>query len=163
MRYKKKPVIIEAIQWDGHNDDEIREFLGIDFAGMGDNLVAYKPESEQYRSKLIYISTLEGTMEASVGDYIIRGINGEHYPCNPDIFEKTYDEDNLLDDENFMFIVVGVPKQSVSLELTSKIYDNHDFKTLHADLTMSDIQNCRQKYLELDPTDDHFDRWVLNE
>ena len=60
---------------------EIHEFLG------GDTMrINY--EDNPY----IKIETLEGTMKASVGDYIIKGVNGEFYPCKPDIFEKTYEE-----------------------------------------------------------------------
>lgn len=91
MKYRKKPVVIEAIKWDGHNDSEIENFVGDMFDGYGDNLVAYRPSSEQYKSKLIYIKTLEGVMTASVGDYIIKGVKGEYYPCKPDIFESTYE------------------------------------------------------------------------
>ena len=90
-KYRKKPVVIEAIQWTGKNDAEIEDFVGDDLEGYGDNLVAYRPMSEQYKSKLMYIRTLEGIMTASVDDYIIRGVNGEFYPCKPDVFEKTYE------------------------------------------------------------------------
>ena len=57
MKYKKKPIIVEAYQTD----------------------------------KVMYIETLEGIMKANAGDYIITGVNGEQYPCKPDIFEKTYE------------------------------------------------------------------------
>ena len=91
-KYRKKPVEIEAVQWSGKNDAEIEYFVGDYLQGYGNNLVCYKPRSNQYRSKLMYIHTLEGTMTASVGDYIIKGVQGEFYPCKPDIFEQTYDE-----------------------------------------------------------------------
>ena len=90
-KYRKRPVVIEAIQWTGKNDEEIEDFIGDDLCGYGDNLVAYKPRSEQHRSKLMYIRTLEGIMTASVDDYIIKGIQGEFYPCKPDVFKKTYE------------------------------------------------------------------------
>lgn len=51
---------------------------------------AYKTDKE------IFIETLEGTMKASVGDYIITGVNGERYPCKPDVFEKTYEPVEVL-------------------------------------------------------------------
>lgn len=69
-KYRKKPVTIEAIQWDGENLSEIREFTG--------GIV------KSHESVLI-IPTLEGDMYASLNDYIIKGINGEFYPCKPDI------------------------------------------------------------------------------
>lgn len=75
-KYRKKPVIIEAIKWDGSNILEIREF-------------AYPCVRYQ---KHLFIETLEGRMRADIGDYIIKGVNGEFYPCKPDVFEKTYEK-----------------------------------------------------------------------
>ena len=91
-RYRKKPVEIEALQWTGKNDAEIEYFVGDFLQGYGDNLVCYIPRSNQYLSKLMYIRTLEGIMVASVGDYIIKGVQGEFYSCKPEIFEQTYEE-----------------------------------------------------------------------
>ena len=91
-KYRKKPVVIEAIQFNGKNFDEICNFMGKtpeqelnpnyngDISTNGDYLIG------------LYIETLEGKMLANIGDYIIKGINGEFYPCKPDIFEKTYEE-----------------------------------------------------------------------
>ena len=76
MKYRKKPVIIEAVQWNGKNLPEIDNFVGGSIGIKGTNLV---------------IHTLEGDMEASINDYIIKGVNGEFYPCKPDIFDKTYE------------------------------------------------------------------------
>lgn len=83
MKYRKKPVIIEAIQFEDNSDRiiEIHEFMG------GDTIrVNYEDKDNPY----LKIETLEGIMKASVGDYIIKGVNGGFYPCKPDIFEKTY-------------------------------------------------------------------------
>lgn len=80
-KYRKKPVVIEAIQWTGDNLKEILEF-----------------SSESYIDKDNYtlkIHTLKGEMIADREDYIIKGVNGEFYPCKPDIFEKTYEEVSL--------------------------------------------------------------------
>lgn len=76
-KYRKIPVEIEAIKWDGTNVDEIKEFTN------GDSYVF---------NNCLFIRTLEGTMNANQGDYIIRGVKGEFYPCKPDIFKKTYEE-----------------------------------------------------------------------
>ena len=76
-KYRKKPVIIEAIQWNGENLSEIDEFT--------------ESKVKNHESVLI-IPTLEGDMYASLSDYIIKGVNGEFYPCKPDIFAKTYEE-----------------------------------------------------------------------
>lgn len=90
--YKKKPVAIEAIQWTGKNYEEIQNF--------SDNKINYY-EWFQYNESglnknILSISTLEGKMEASIGDYIIKGVKSEFYPCKPDIFKLTYDK---LDNE----------------------------------------------------------------
>ena len=76
-KYRKKPVVIEAIQWTSDNLSEIDKFT--------------QGKVKNHESVLI-IPTLEGDMEASIGDYIIKGVNGEFYPCKPDIFDKTYEE-----------------------------------------------------------------------
>ena len=80
-RYRKKPVVIEAIQFaeDRHNEMEARDFLGDAFKGVGNRMG-------------LGIATLEGSMFAAPGDYIIKGVAGEFYPCKPDIFKQTYEE-----------------------------------------------------------------------
>ena len=81
--YRKKPVVVEAVQL---KDLEIRTLMALQhFAGLGnDKLLAV--------SDGVLINTLEGNMKASIGDFIIKGVQGELYPCKPDIFEKTYEE-----------------------------------------------------------------------
>lgn len=92
-KYIKKPVQIEAIQLKEDNIIEVFDFLD------GANYKETKSAEElQYFSKAmleqgyIEIETLEGMMKASFGDYIIKGIKGEFYPCKPDIFIATYEE-----------------------------------------------------------------------
>ena len=75
MKYRTKPCEIEAIQWTGENIMQIREFAHPN--------VRYQ--------KYLFIDTLEGRMRADVGDYIIKGLRGEFYPCKPDVFEKKYE------------------------------------------------------------------------
>jgi hypothetical protein len=82
MRYRKKPVEIEAIQWTGSNGEECIEFLGKSFGG-------FKNRSSDVDD--IIVLTLEGQHIASRDDYLIRGVKGEHYPCKPDIFAMTYE------------------------------------------------------------------------
>lgn len=76
-KYRKKPVVIKAVQWTGNNfgilDDFMHNAYGVD-------------------GKQIIIPTLEGCMKANIGDWIIKGIKGEFYPCKPDIFEATYEK-----------------------------------------------------------------------
>lgn len=79
-KYRKKPVVIEAVQFTGRNDAEVAAFVG-------DN--GYDPVDVR---PTWMIQTLEGLMQASVGDFIIKGVKGEFYPCKPDIFEATYEE-----------------------------------------------------------------------
>jgi len=78
-KYRKKPVEIEAILWSGsrHNQAEVEGFIG---------------EAGYIKGQYVNITTLEGDMKASPGDWIIKGIKGEFYPCKPDIFEATYEE-----------------------------------------------------------------------
>ena len=76
-RYVKKPIVIEAVQYNGNNVQEILNFCG------GTAVVGMLSE--------ITIKTLEGPLRVSDGDFIIKGVEGEFYPCKPDIFEKTYD------------------------------------------------------------------------
>ncbi len=79
-KYRKKPVVIEAIQYDGANVQEIIEFTG----GQ-----ASKPGG---KSDHLIIPTSEGDMQATTGDFVIKGVKGEFYPCKPDIFSLTYEE-----------------------------------------------------------------------
>jgi len=87
MKYRKKPIEVEAIRFDGDNFEECVEFMGRSKMYLTNVGQLMKMIGE----KNIRINTLEGEMTASKGDYIIRGINGEYYPCKPDIFEKTYE------------------------------------------------------------------------
>lgn len=80
-KYKKKPIVIDAVQWKGTWNDEIAEFTK-DKQGR---------EFSFYEFGVLYIKTLEGLMVANVGDYIIKGIKGEFYPCAKEIFEQTYE------------------------------------------------------------------------
>jgi hypothetical protein len=85
MKYRKKPVVVEAIQYNGTNLDELEKFVG---KALEYSIYAKFEDLEAY---LVQLTTLEGKMEVRKGDYIIRGIEGEFYPCKPDIFEKTYE------------------------------------------------------------------------
>ena len=77
MKFRKRPVVIEAIRFDGIITDELGNFIGRSDVGDEYNYLS--------------IHTLEGTMRAEKGDWIIKGIRGEFYPCKPDIFEATYE------------------------------------------------------------------------
>lgn len=83
--YRKKPVVIQAIRWNGENKDAVFSFIGKDR-----NLRLFNDGSGNYG--WLRMSTLEGPVIASIGDYIIKGIKNEFYPCKPDIFAATYED-----------------------------------------------------------------------
>lgn len=85
-KYKKKPVIIEAMLFDGSFESAKK-------------ILQWNKKTKaniNYNENCLLIHTLEGTMTANIGDYVIKGIQGEFYPCKPDIFHQTYE---LVDDE----------------------------------------------------------------
>lgn len=84
-KYIKKPVTIEAIQYLGDNLQEVEDFID-------QSILLYTNTESNNEVGAIGIPTLEGIMRASIGDYIIKGVRGEYYPCKPDIFKLTYDE-----------------------------------------------------------------------
>lgn len=79
--YRKKPVVIQAFLWSGRWKDY-------------DQLLEFMPSGDWRLSSngRVIIETLEGSMTADAGDYIIRGVKGEFYPCKADVFNLTYDE-----------------------------------------------------------------------
>jgi len=77
-KYRKKPIIVDAVQWRGDNYAEVCAITGFPASGIVDGPLD--------------LETLEGTMRAEIGDWIIVGVKGEVYPCKPDIFEVTYEE-----------------------------------------------------------------------
>lgn len=85
MKFRKKPIVIDAEQYQYFKDipgvNEIRSIRRFNDGG----------ESE-IKIIEVYVDTLEGRMEVHPGDWIITGVNGEKYPCNPDVFEKTYEK-----------------------------------------------------------------------
>ena len=85
MKFRKKHVVIEAVQWTGENTNDI-----ITFTGFGLTTETNGPHGPDGATVLI-IPTLEGNHAAAVGDWIIRGVRNEYYPCKPDIFEVTYE------------------------------------------------------------------------
>ena len=78
-KFRKKPVVIDALQWTGTIDNLVE-------------MAAFAGDEALVNDGKLEIYTLEGVMTASVGDYIIKGIKGEFYPCRKDIFEETYEE-----------------------------------------------------------------------
>ena len=85
MKYRKKPVIIEAMILERRCAEMVVEFIG------ESNIPEYNLGEFAEDACYIEIKTLEGTMTASEGDFIIKGVQGEFYPCKPDIFKQTYE------------------------------------------------------------------------
>lgn len=108
MKYRKKPVVIEAYQTDKEMD----------------------------------IETLEGTMHASVGDYIITGVRGEQYPCKPDIFKQTYEPADAPTASPWHRVEDGLPEEDVEV-LISYRYKEGEGDTSHVDI---DITSYGQMY-----------------
>lgn len=89
MKAMKKPVVIEAVQWTGLNLNEVKDFVGKDL--VYEIIDTAREAGEGAPHVIMKIRTLEGDLIANVGDYIIKGVQGEFYPCKPDIFDQTYD------------------------------------------------------------------------
>lgn len=92
QKFRKKPVVIEAIQWtnDSGNFTQILDWSSGQVTSASP-LVWEQTEKEPIGSFCLEIKTLEGVMLARLNDWIIKGVNGEFYPCKPDIFEKSYE------------------------------------------------------------------------
>lgn len=90
--YRKKPVMIEAYQWNGDYETAMRI---VEWSGKQVVLIDVGTGNET-----LSIPTLEGVMTGSKGDFIIRGLQGEYYPCKPDIFEDSYEEVTWDDEAN---------------------------------------------------------------
>ena len=135
-KYRKKPVEIEAVKFDG--TDETVEWL----------LPQLKSGEICRACNKLYIKTLEGVMEAKVGDYVIKGVNGEFYPCKPDIFEKTYEkieDDDLLNEKPIFFedLKNGYTKAYTKSDIDMLIEDN---KRLKEELFMERTKNEAEIY-----------------
>ena len=79
MKFRKKPVVIEAVQWTGENLDEVKAFLGDDFWSV------------HSQRGILSVKSREGVVVGERQYWVIRGVDGEHYLCAPDIFAKTYE------------------------------------------------------------------------
>lgn len=88
MKYRKKPVVVEAKKWTDENTDEIIEWMGEDTWLVDEVDDGGKETGET----VLLIPTLEGDMKGRKGDWIIKGVKNEFYPCRDDIFRETYEE-----------------------------------------------------------------------
>lgn len=83
MKYRKKPVVIDAFQFTGKNQFEVMRWCDAVHSGPA--------VTWEFHDGVLDIPTMEGVMTANPNDWIIRGVKGEFYPCKPDIFEATYE------------------------------------------------------------------------
>ncbi len=93
MKYRKKPVVIKAVEWTGNNKRDMFNFL-TNNEMVNEYMTADYPTFRIDHIKVhggLVIKTLEGEHLASIGDYIIKGVQGEFYPCKPNIFKQTYE------------------------------------------------------------------------
>lgn len=87
MKYRKKPVVVEAFRWDGENWEEIEKWSG--------GAVYVRGRSLPLKERIMQTQTLEGQMECPVFWWVIKGVKNEFYFCRPDIFEMTYEKVEL--------------------------------------------------------------------
>ena len=97
-KYRKKPIIVEAVKWTGLNLEEIKNF--VDESLLYNICDGAWEVGEAPVVVDMQIRTLEGNMSVSVGDYIIKGVQGEFYPCKPDIFKETYETVSMVSDND---------------------------------------------------------------
>ncbi len=128
MKFRKRPVVVDAVQFTGDNWDELSQHFGdfeVDSVWVdGDNLV---------------LVTLEGEMTAKVGDWIVRGVRGEFYPCKPDIFEQTYER--VFSDEE---IEAGYKKLAEDLDeqdIAKQRQASREMRKLEVELGMLDEES----------------------
>jgi hypothetical protein len=92
-QYRKKPVVIEAVRWNGKLTDltEWPDWFRTACTDSEESPTLYPDAATMHPQKVLCCATPEGTMRANPGDWIIKGVKGEIYPCKPDIFAATYD------------------------------------------------------------------------
>ena len=91
MKYRKKSVVVDVVRWDGSNLSEIEKFLVKSFLGYRILSDSAWQVGKGIPVTEIAIETIDSVAKAVNGDYIIKGVQGEFYPCKPDIFEATYE------------------------------------------------------------------------
>lgn len=135
-KYVKKPVVIEAIQWTGLNQEEIKEFCPTAKFQIIDT--AWEVHKGPAHTLLI-IPTLEGDHYASQGNYIIKGVHGEFYPCKEDIFHETYDS---YDDVHLSYTITA-----------------EEVKTRGSSFTVKEIMESQPGTIQMTPEEERL-LWV---
>jgi hypothetical protein len=145
--YTKLPVTVEAIQWDGKNLKEVTSFISGKPVDLSEYAAVFAWERYEniISDKGLTINTLEGDMKASIGDYIIKGVNGEFYPCKPDIFNKTYHESNSPNAQEFEEVVSPIIKY---LAQNFNPYTTVIITSNNAELVESKISFTTNKFID---------------
>ena len=153
MKYRKKPVVIEAMQWTGLNLEEVKDFVG---EALTYDILDTAWEVGKGRPHVFMkIKTLEGDMEVSEKDYIIKGVNGEFYPCKPDIFQKTYMPDSTEDKPIGRLIYTDVLIE----EMKKWYWDEEKQKAAESDISPMDLfTNLAIETVKAQPTAYDIDR-----
>lgn len=99
-KYIKKPVEVDVVQWTGANFEEVEKFCKVGTYQNSTSKAELRKVSDDVDDAL-YITTLEGDMYARYGDYIVKGVAGEVYPCKPDLFARTYEK--LIKENTYTF------------------------------------------------------------
>ena len=142
MDFRKKPVVIQAMQWDGSWDS--MDTINAHWPELNTTHLDSHPPSRTVRHW--GIGTLEGYHEVSKGDYIIKGVKGEFYPCKPDIFALTYDPASQwsIDQETYVCQMAGISTAATGY-WTEKDFVHPDYDTL----ALRDVAKLYQKYDKL--------------
>lgn len=154
-RFKKKPVIIEAFQVKDCDDTDMPQWLSEAF----DDGTIIGGHNDDF-SVFAKINTLEGVMLASEGDWIIKGINGELYPCKPDIFEKTYEAVLDLNEPKYIDFNSFVDKYNGALEYT-RLPSNNPIVSTPKCNTTSEEPFYRTNAIGFDPSKETSNRGLL--
>lgn len=126
-KYRKKPLVIEAVRWE-LDESEIIKFMGYDPFDRSDGT----------KHPILKIATLEGVMEADLFDYIIKGIKNEFYPCKPDIFEASYDkvEDSAISEEHIKKVMEN------GISENTRLISHNQYLKEHVKTTITDAIDC---------------------
>ena len=108
VKFRKKPVVVDAIQWTGTNGHEVIDWAtSVGHFPHGVVAAGWSFDYSVGKTPKMTIPTLEGDHVANPGDWIIRGVAGEFYPCKPDIFEKTYEEVGSAEKATTLMLTTG--------------------------------------------------------
>lgn len=118
-KFRKKPVVIEAVRWSGNNLREVINFTGLHPSA---NKWSWEEYEQVVAREGLKIFTLEGPLIATEGDWIIRGLRGEYYPCKCDIFEATYDPADATSEHTRL--TAEIAEKDAEIERLDRVFHN---------------------------------------